>query len=127
MIADGDISKQYCQYMIASNITDIPASWVSSPSTANGGSNGVNDHRDGDLPISFLKDKSVRTVFGPVPLRLALDWPVFASYDELAGCAAWMGGRIPTFEEAKSIYAHVENMKHTLNSKLCNKVPAVNG
>lgn len=70
----------------------------------------------------------MRTVYGLVPLRYALDWPVFASYDELAGCAAWMGGRIPTMEEAKSIYAYVERQKDIAKqSKLSNKVPAVNG
>lgn len=114
--------------MLASNITTIPASWSSSDVSdgANGHGNGSTN---GSLPSSFLEDKSVRTVFGPVPLRLALDWPVMASYDELAGCAAWMGGRIPTFEEARSIYAYVEDMKKkdTLKSKLANKVPAVNG
>src|SRR5258708_34928034 len=33
------------------------------------------------------------------------------SYDELAGCAAWMGGRIPTMEEVKAIYRYVEQLK----------------
>jgi hypothetical protein len=66
-------------------------------------------------------------MYGPVPLKFALDWPVFASYDELAGCAAWMGGRIPTMEEARSIYAYVEKQKElSKRSKLSNMVPAVN-
>lgn len=63
-----------------------------------------------------------------MPLKHALDWPVFASYDELAGCAAWMGGRIPTFEEARSVYAHVEVLKKKqLENQLSGTVPAVNG
>lgn len=63
-----------------------------------------------------------------MPLKYALDWPVFASYDELAGCAAWMGGRIPTFEEARSIYAYVEFIKRKeAENKLGSTVPAVNG
>lgn len=70
----------------------------------------------------------MRTVYGPVPLKYALDWPVFASYDELSGCAIWMGGRIPTMEEARSIYTYA----YTLNGKdveqqLGKTVPAVNG
>ena len=70
----------------------------------------------------------MRTVFGLVPLKHALDWPVFASYDELAGCAEWMGGRIPTFEEARSIYAHAESLrKKEAEKKLGKTVPAVNG
>lgn len=69
----------------------------------------------------------MRTIYGLVALKQALDWPVFASYDELAGCAAWMGGRIPTFEEARSIYAYVHMQKKDVAaSKLTKKVPAVN-
>lgn len=67
-------------------------------------------------------------MYGLVPLKYALDWPVFASYDELAGCAAWMGGRIPTFEEAKSIYEYVNAQKRAqAENKLGKTVPAVNG
>lgn len=103
--------------MIAAGIQDIPASW--SRTTESGSS---------DTFESFIEDKFVRTVYGLVPLKLALDWPVFASYDELVGCAAWMGGRIPTFEEARSIYAYADTLKKDLTkSKLANRVPAVNG
>lgn len=92
---------------------------------ANGGDA---DNTKNHLPASFLADKAVRTVYGPVPLELALDWPVFASYDELAGCAAWLGGRIPTFEEARSIYEHAEVLqKIEAGEQLAKKVPAVNG
>jgi hypothetical protein len=39
-----------------------------------------------------------------------------------------MGGRIPTMEEAQSIYAYAEKQKDIAKqSKLVNKVPAVNG
>ncbi|OAQ87380.1 hypothetical protein VFPBJ_01420 [Purpureocillium lilacinum] len=94
-----------------------------SPSAAGGGSGILSA-----LPEAFLRDKAVRTVYGLVPLRLALDWPVFASYDELARCASWMGGRVPTFEEARSIYAYVDAQREvSTHSKLANKVPAVNG
>ena len=63
-----------------------------------------------------------------MPLKNALDWPVFASYDELQSCAAWMGGRIPTFEEARSVYTHVEALKKKEAEKhLSRMVPAVNG
>lgn len=99
----------------------------------NGHTNGyANGHTDGlgdsnELPESFLKGKSVRTVYGLVPLKFALDWPVMASYDELASCAKWMGGRIPTFEEARSIYAYVAAMKdEKAERKLGRTVPAVN-
>ncbi|UNI16640.1 Ergothioneine biosynthesis protein 1 [Purpureocillium takamizusanense] len=158
-------NEEYAQYMYDTNVSQIPASWSTTPppSPHNGYTNGdvVNGHEaagngngNGNgiptnganghgrsltagsggsgilsaLPEAFLRDKAVRTVYGLVPLRLALDWPVFASYDELARCASWMGGRIPTFEEARSIYAYVDAQTEvSTHSKLANKVPAVNG
>lgn len=98
-------------------------------------SNGVNEHsrtngrsHDAPLPSSYLEDKAVRTVYGPVPLKYALDWPIWASYNELAGCASWMGGRIPTFEETRSIYAYADALKREeAEKKLGKTVPAVNG
>jgi len=71
--------------------------------------------------------RSVRTVYGPVPLEYALDWPVFASYDELLGCARWMGGRIPTAEEARSIYSFVDGLNRKDLGQRTTTVPAVNG
>ena len=96
---------------------------------ANGHDNGHAEVDDTPLPASFLKGKMVRTVYGLVPLEHALDWPVFASFDELKGCAAWMGGRIPTFEEARSIYHHVDlsRRKQNAEKKLGKTLPAVNG
>lgn len=89
----------------------------------NGDSTGYND-----LPDSFLDGIAVRTVFGLVPLKYALDWPIFASYDELSGCAAWMGGRVPSFEEARSIYTYVHNLKKMEAERTLGRtVPAVNG
>lgn len=77
---------------------------------------------------AFLDDKYVRTVYGPVPLKYALHWPVFASFDELALCAAWMGGRIPTAEELRTIYNYVDvNQSKKAVSILTRKVSAVNG
>lgn len=88
----------------------------------------MDGHSNASLPPSFLENKAVRTVFGLVPLKYALDWPVWASYNELAGCAAWMGGRIPTFEETRSIYAYAEALKREeAERKLGKTVPAVNG
>lgn len=89
----------------------------------------TNGHSDGvSLPSSFLAHKTVRTVYGLVPLKYALDWPVWASYNELAGCASWMGGRIPTFEETRSIYAHANTLKREEAERQLGKtVPAVNG
>ncbi|KAI0478799.1 hypothetical protein GGR56DRAFT_342530 [Xylariaceae sp. FL0804] len=144
------------EYMHDTKLAKLPASWAEEVSKHTNGTNGhtngsgghlndTNGHSNGHsngypngnfdqhadpklaLPQSFLEGKAVRTVFGMVPLKYALDWPVSASYDELAGCAAWMGGRIPTFEEARSIYTYVDYMKRKeAERKLGRTVPAVN-
>ncbi|KAL2159435.1 hypothetical protein VTH06DRAFT_2440 [Thermothelomyces fergusii] len=147
-------NEEYARYLYTIRTTKIPASWAQVPGRAvkasdearapGGGSDGAETSRKDSengyvnghgmstsgvaLPESFLEDKAVRTVYGLVPLKHALDWPVFASYNELADCAAWMGGRIPTFEEARSIYKHVETLKKEQAEKqLSQTVPAVNG
>ncbi|KAL6901421.1 C-type lectin protein [Trichoderma evansii] len=123
-------NEEYAKYLYSSHIKDLPASWSIIPPNYHHNTNAttVGKPIHSELPENFIHDKAVRTVYGLVPLRYALDWPVFASYDELAGCASWMGGRIPTMEEAESIYAYAEKQKDIAKqSKLVNKVPAVNG
>ena len=131
-ITNGD----YCRYLAATNKEDLPASWTRHSS------NHIikKEHLDVDSQVSvngdsvpltdaFLKGKAVRTVYGLVPLELTLDWPLTASYDEIAGCAAWMGGRIPTVEEARSIYSYADELKVKAKdpSKALNgTIPAVN-
>ncbi|KAI1081723.1 C-type lectin protein [Whalleya microplaca] len=135
-------NEEYAQYMYDMKATKLPASWAevgpkdyngtngnaggqTNDYYANGHTNGLNPHPA--VPHSFLEGKSVRTVYGLVPLKYALDWPIFASYDELVGCAAWLGGRIPTFEEARSIYTYVDIAKgKEAERKLGKTVPAVN-
>lgn len=123
---------EYMEYMEKHGIQKIPASW--NETTSNGyGSNGaitdlMNGHQaNGIIKDSFLEGKTVRTVFGPVPLKLVLDWPVMASFDELAGCAKWMGGRVPTMEEVRSIYEYVDELKaKQFENALQKTIPAVN-
>lgn len=132
------ISIQYGRYLEQTHNSKIPASWAQNSlkgTHPNGNSNGhangyTNGHSPTSVPLTkaFLEGKTVRTVYGLVPLKYALDWPVFASYDELAGCAAWMGGRIPTLEEARSIYSHVDGLRiKEAEQHLGKTVPAVNG
>jgi hypothetical protein len=131
-------SSQYARYLEQAHISKIPASWAEQKTDGaqtNGCSNGhTNGHTNGNidssppLTMAYLEGKSVRTVYGLVPLKYALDWPVSASYDELAGCASWMGGRIPTAEEARSIYSRVDGLKlKEAEQHLGKTVPAVNG
>ncbi|KAI1205698.1 C-type lectin protein [Annulohypoxylon truncatum] len=135
-------NEEYALYMYNTKSTKIPASWANEDLDHANGTNGhvngkVNGHTNGHtngangeqaVPSSFMEGKAVRTVYGLVPLKYALDWPVFASYDELTGCATWLGGRIPTFEEAQSIYTYVDSMKRKdeAERKLGKTVPAVN-
>ena len=126
-------NEEYAKYLLANPKAQIPTSWLELP--VSNGINGVNGfnghHMNGDAVLhDFLEGKAVRTVYGPVPLKHALDWPVSASYDELAGCAQYMGGRIPTNEEARSLYYHVEGLKQRTGSPsnvLGKAIPAVNG
>ncbi|KAE8385965.1 Aldehyde/histidinol dehydrogenase [Aspergillus alliaceus] len=102
---------EYAKYLQANQSRKIPASWILThsnedyviPVAVNGSSV--------EAIMDFMSNFAVRTVFGPVPLELAQDWPVMASYDELSGYAEWLGFRLPTFVEAKSIYLHSAVLK----------------
>lgn len=126
---------EYATYLTKTGKTVIPASWCEQQyvsevaraankrdSVINGIPNGTNG-----AGVNIVNDKYVKTVYGTVPLVYALDWPVVASYDEVAGCAQWMGGRIPTLEEARSIYSYVDRSKTKELEALGNTIPAVNG
>lgn len=99
-------NDEYAVYLQENGLAERPASWVET-----GRSNG--DSKSSALSDS-LDDFAVRTVFGPVPFKFAQDWPVIASYEELERYASWMKCRLPTFEEAKSIYAHSARLKETV-------------
>ena len=101
---------EFAEYLEANRIQVTPASWIATTSpNGHSTSNGVNgaSHATGSLMSKF----AVRTVFGPVPLELAQDWPIMASYDELNGYAKWKNCRIPTYEEARSIYSYAARLK----------------
>lgn len=102
----------------------------------NGSTSAISDKHNQDgynsqppsLSDAYLEGIAVRTVYGLVPLKYTLHWPVFASYDELSSCATWMGGRIPTAEEARSIYSYANGLKQKeAEQHLGKTVPAVNG
>lgn len=121
-------NREFAEYLQANRSDNIPASWSrNEKATGDEPTNSTNGYTNGDSIANFVADKFVRSVFGHVPLRLALDWPVMASYDELAGCARWMGGRIPTEEEARSIYDYAQefNNKREFEERT-EGIPAVN-
>ena len=124
---------EYAKFLIETGKDQIPASWthlhLTSGTNGTNGTNGVNGyHVNGEAALhDLIDDKAIRTVYGPVPLKYALEWPVAASYDELVECAKYLGGRIPTLEEARSIYHYADAMKKKEAAKAspC-RIPAVN-
>lgn len=118
---------EYAEYLKATNSSAIPASWCESTAVSGEKTNG-HGTRTHDNSNDILADKFVRTVFGAIPLKYVLDWPIMASFDELDGYASWFGGRIPTMEEARSIYSYADqiNVKEVEKS-LAKTIPAVNG
>jgi L-histidine Nalpha-methyltransferase / hercynylcysteine S-oxide synthase len=46
----------------------------------------------------------VRTIYGPVPLEVAWEWPVQTDYDGLSAYAVVKGGRLPTEAELRLFY-----------------------
>lgn len=131
-------NEDFARYLYESGQQTIPASWSQINDAKQWSSGAVEPPRNGNEAYLnghsqppekvFLTGKFVRTVYGPVALENALTWPVFASYDELAGCAKWMNGRIPTADEARSIYKHVDLAKKKEAEKvLAETISAVNG
>ncbi|RKF58925.1 Ergothioneine biosynthesis protein 1 [Erysiphe neolycopersici] len=118
-------NEDYLLYLVKTHKIKIPASWTFNHKPTNQANSHFYDsliensslksHLN-EIETPFLtKENSeniyVRTLYDLVPLNHALDWPVTASYDELAGCAKWMNARIPTFEEVRSIYSYVESQR----------------
>jgi len=120
-------NEEYAKYLVEIGKDSIPASWIVATNAA------AKEQTDGAITgeaklQDFINGKAARTVYGPVPLQYALGWPVSASYDELAGCAAYMGGRIPTHEEIRSVYVYADKIKKQEQPPASGKtIPAVNG
>lgn len=129
---------EYAQFLEDTGFELLPSSWstknVDGSLTDGAGkvalsrtANGVDTADKGVASQQFIEGKCVRTVFGLVPLEYTLDWPVMASYDEVASFARWAGGRVPSYEEAKSVHHYAESQKAesiNVNSSL---ISAVNG
>lgn len=111
-------NEEYAGYLAAKSIETIPVSWARSGEES-GKNNSIAD---------LMETVHIKSVFGLVPLKLALDWPVMASYDELEGCALWMNARIPTADEVRAIYYHAElDATKVIEKKESRKIDAVNG
>ena len=63
------------------------------------------------LPASWVEidgEIQVRTLYGPVPMKIALDWPLLTCYDNLSKYATVKGGRLPTEAELRLFYEKFE-------------------
>ena len=121
---------EYAKFLEETHRSKLPASWTSKDDQASGANGATTNGTTGASPVAsdhFLEGKTVRTVYGPIPLKFALDWPVMASFDELAAYARWSGDRIPTFDELKSIYHFVQKEELLPEKTPSTLVPAVNG
>ncbi|KAF5382668.1 hypothetical protein D9615_002725 [Tricholomella constricta] len=65
------------------------------------------------FPASWVQEKGgeikVRTLYGPVPLKIAQQWPVLTSYNNLSTYATVKGGRLPTEPELRLFYEKFES------------------
>ena len=120
-ISNGD----YARFLEDTQANHVPASWTVKGTLANGTT--LNGAGEGGPSMAFIESKAVRTVYGSISLKYALDWPVMASYDELAAYARWANGRIPTMEEARSIYNFVNTNELAPPEKPGELISAVNG
>lgn len=50
----------------------------------------------------------MRTLYGPVPMKIAQHWPVLTSYDDLSKYAQVQGGRLPTEAELRVFFDKFE-------------------
>ncbi|KAF8798917.1 DUF323 domain-containing protein [Phlegmacium glaucopus] len=51
----------------------------------------------------------VRTLYGPVPMEIATNWPIVTSHDNLSVYATVKGGRLPTEPELRLFYDKFES------------------
>ncbi|EGN98544.1 hypothetical protein SERLA73DRAFT_183605 [Serpula lacrymans var. lacrymans S7.3] len=64
------------------------------------------------LPASWVECEDgtyVRTLYGPIPMKVAWKWPVMTSYDNLSAYASVKGGRIPTEPELRTFLDKFES------------------
>lgn len=129
---------EYAAFLEQTSDRRLPASWIDTAKTSTAQeaerSDSTTDATPGRMTVdteiaspAYQSGKFVKTMYGLIPLKYALDWPVMASYDELAAYAQWAGGRIPSFEEAKNIYQYVESQKAAPVKVSNSLISAVNG
>jgi len=64
------------------------------------------------FPASWVEhngEDCVRTMYGPVPMKIARNWPVMTSFDDFSTYAVVKGGRLPTESELRLFYDQFES------------------
>lgn len=64
------------------------------------------------MPASWVDQDGtikVRTLYGPISMDVASDWPVMTSYNDLSTYATVKGGRLPTEPELRLFYDKFES------------------
>lgn len=119
---------EYAKFLEDTEAKNVPAAWTSVPKAERKFEMSQANDDSGIASPDFINGKALRTVYGPIALELVLDWPVMASYNELAAYAIWANARIPTYEEAQSIYQYVENQEKMKAEQVQSTlISAVNG
>ncbi|KAF4498755.1 hypothetical protein FAGAP_5064 [Fusarium agapanthi] len=98
---------EYAKYVVDRKEPQIPATWSK-----------MRDALSDEDYTTFVTRHSIKTVWGPVPLSQALDWPVIASLDEVERYSQWAGVRLPTLHELRSIHEYVERRRGAPDSKV---------
>jgi formylglycine-generating enzyme required for sulfatase activity len=96
---------EYATYLVKTSQKDqLPITWLTKTRV----SNMVANDQNGDEVDDFIGSLVTKTVYGHIPLSLVLDWPVYTSFKEAEGYANWVGARMPTLHEVRSIHRQVE-------------------
>ncbi|KAI6266495.1 DUF323 domain-containing protein [Pyricularia oryzae] len=108
--SDGSLNGAQCNEHVARSLNG------SSNNKVNGSLNGSDPHqsRHSEESVqSFIASHGIRTVWGPIPLAHALDWPATLCYNDASSYADWVGGgvRIPTMHEVRSIHEFADEQK----------------
>ncbi|KAF5723707.1 hypothetical protein FMUND_1641 [Fusarium mundagurra] len=98
---------EYAKYLVDFKESQIPATWSK-----------TRDARCDEDYTTFVARHGIKTVWGPVPLPQALDWPVMASFDEVERYSQWAGARLPTLHEFRSIHEYVERYRKAPDGKV---------
>lgn len=109
-------NEEYAIYLYKTGINVMPATWTVNPQASaetlgNGTVSQLVTNSSDDHVRQFIDSHAIKTVYGPVPLAFALDWPLMASYNEVDAYAKYVDLRIPTLLEVRSIHEYVEKQK----------------